>query len=88
MILMGDMPNPMGPNDPDPYNENPNVPPVMQYEDDPQSYWDARHMGNKKGSSYINGVDESDEDYYLADPTGNGPRMDVIQALLASMGVK
>lgn len=82
-ILMGDLPNPMGPNDPDPYNENPNLRPVTE-EDDPEGYWDARHMGNGQGQSFVvhNGQ------ILPADPVGNGVNQDVLATLLATMGVK
>jgi hypothetical protein len=98
MILMGNMPNPMGPGDQDPYNENPNLPPAS-VEDDPNSYWDAQHMGNGHGQSFVRGpaiprgqpgwdTPAGDGRYMPADPVGNGPQSQIIAALLASMGVK
>lgn len=47
--MRGDIPRPMGPNDEDPYNESPNMPPLGT-EDDPHGYYDG---GGGEGPSVM-----------------------------------
>ena len=95
--IMGDTPQSIGKNDPDPYNDNPNLQPATM-EDDPDAYWDAEHMGNGTGGSSVAGppipkgqpgwdTPAGDGKRYNADPVGNGPDPELIAQLLAGLGL-
>lgn len=78
MIMSGGHPPPSI----DPHNAPVQGMQPMQMEDDEDGYWDAQHMGNGRGDSFM----MKDGQRMEADPVGNGADFQQILQLLQQLG--